>query len=215
MLWIILGIVISYLIGSIPTAFIFGKLIKGVDIREFGSGNVGATNALRLLGKRIGVTVLFLDIIKGIIPLFIAELFIKQVSIPADIFRILVGISCICGHNWPVFLNFRGGKGIATTLGVLIGLALKTPGLGMILLLVILVWILVFVISRIVSFASIICALFLPLAAVIYKQSAIIIVSSVILTLFVLFRHKTNIIRLMQGKESPLSFGKKSGNVIS
>ena len=209
MLWIPAGIIISYLIGSIPTAFIFGKFLKGIDIRKFGSGNVGATNALRVLGKRAGIMVLVLDILKGVIPILLAELLISRVKLPVDIFRILVGVSCICGHNWTIFLNFKGGKGIATTLGVLIGLALKTPGLGIILIQVILAWLLIFLIWRIVSLASIASAVLLPLAAVVFKQSRTIILASVLLSFFVLLRHKANILRLFHGQEPCLKFGKK------
>jgi acyl phosphate:glycerol-3-phosphate acyltransferase len=209
MLWIPIGIVISYLVGSIPTAFVFGKLIKGIDIREFGSGNVGATNALRVLGKGVGITVLILDVLKGVVVILLAEIVLARLNLSADIFRILVGISCICGHNWTIFLKFKGGKGIATTLGVLIGLALKTPGLGMILLLLVIIWLIVFVISRIVSLSSIVSALCLPVFALVFKQSPVFIIACVLLSFFVLLRHKPNIMRLLQGKESKLNFKNK------
>ncbi len=207
--WILAGIIISYLIGSIPTAFIFGKWLKGIDIRKFGSGNVGATNALRVLGKGVGLAVLALDILKGVVAVLLAQIIVHQTNIPADIFRILMGISCICGHNWPIFLNFKGGKGIAATLGVFIGLALKTPGLGMTLLLVVLFWLLVFVLSRIVSLSSITAVLVLPLLVVVSKQSRVIFTASLVLSFFVILRHKSNITRLLQGKESRLNFHKK------
>jgi len=210
MWWIITGIIISYFVGSIPTAFIFGKAIKGIDIRKFGSGNVGATNALRVLGKKVGITVLILDILKGVIPILLVQIVVSRVNISPDIFRIMAGVSCICGHNWTIFLNFKGGKGIATTLGVLIGLALKTPGLGVILLLVVLFWLLLFALFRIVSLASIASALVLPLSALIFKQSQAIIWASALLSFFVLIRHKSNIIRLYQGQESKLSFKSKT-----
>jgi len=210
MLWIITIIIISYLIGSIPTAFIFGKFLKGIDIRKFGSGNVGATNTLRVIGRKAGIMVLSIDILKGIIPIFLVEIVIGHVQITPEIFRILAGISCICGHNWAIFLNFKGGKGIAATLGVLIGLALKTPGLGIILLLLILIWLLIFLLLRIVSLASIISAVLLPLFAVIFKQSPVIITASAVLCFFVLLRHKPNIFRLLSGKEAKINFGKKS-----
>jgi glycerol-3-phosphate acyltransferase PlsY len=210
MLWTLAGIITSYLIGSIPTAFIFGKLLKGIDIRKFGSGNVGATNALRVLGKRVGIVVLILDILKGVVPIFLSQIIIFRINIPADIFRILMGISCICGHNWTIFLNFKGGKGIATTLGVFIGLALNTPGLGIILIMVILSWLLVFVLSRIVSLSSIIAALVLPFLVHFFRQSQVIFIASLVLSLFVFIRHKSNIARLLQGQESRLDFGKKA-----
>jgi glycerol-3-phosphate acyltransferase PlsY len=209
MLWIT-GIITSYLIGSIPTAFIFGKLLKRIDIRKFGSGNVGATNALRVLGKKVGILVLVLDILKGIIPIFLTQIIVLPINISPDLFRILVGISCICGHNWTIFLNFKGGKGIATTFGVLIGLAWKTPGLGGILSLLVLLWVLIFLLSRMVSLASIISSLFLPLLATVFKQSLAIIIAGIILTLFILVRHKSNISRLLHGQESRLNFSKKA-----
>ena len=210
MLWILLGIIISYLIGSIPTAFIFGKLLKGIDIRKFGSGNVGATNALRVLGKKVGIAVLILDILKGVIPIICADFIVTRFNLSADLIRVLLGVSCICGHNWTVFLNFKGGKGIATTLGVLIGLALKTPGLGIILLVLIIVWLIVFVLRRIVSLASVISAIVLPLLTAIFKQPLVIIMASLVLCFFVLLRHRSNISRLLEGKESKLYFGKKT-----
>jgi len=210
MLWIIAGIITSYLIGSIPTAFIFGKLLKKIDIRKFGSGNIGATNALRVLGKKVGISVLALDILKGIIPIFLVQIAGLPINISWDLFRILIGISCICGHNWTIFLNFKGGKGIATTLGVLIGLAWQTPGLGGILLLLVLIWILIFLLSRMVSLASIISGLFLPLLVVVFRQSPAIIYASIILALFVLIRHKSNISRLLHGQETRLNFSKKT-----
>jgi glycerol-3-phosphate acyltransferase PlsY len=210
MLWIIAGIAVSYFVGSIPTAFIFGKLLKGIDIRKYGSGNVGATNALRVLGKRAGITVLVLDILKGVIVILFAQTIVPRVDLSPDIFRIVIGISCICGHNWTVFLNFKGGKGIATTLGVLIGLALKTPGLGVVLLFVVLCWILTFVLFKIVSLSSLISALVLPVSIAVFRQSKIILIASLLLSIFVFIRHKSNIIRLLQGKETRLNFGKKA-----
>jgi acyl phosphate:glycerol-3-phosphate acyltransferase len=210
MLWILAGIITSYLIGSIPTAFIFGKLIKGIDIRKFGSGNVGATNALRVLGKGVGISVLVLDILKGVIPIFLSQIIVERTNIPAEILRLLMGISCICGHNWTIFLDFKGGKGIAATLGVFIGLAFKTPGLGMILILVVLSWLLVFVLSRIVSLSSIVAAIFLPLLVHVFKQSQVIFSVSLVLSLFVLLRHRANIVRLLKGKESQLNFNPKT-----
>ncbi|RKY32292.1 MAG: acyl-phosphate glycerol 3-phosphate acyltransferase [Candidatus Omnitrophota bacterium] len=207
MLIIILLIVISYLIGSIPTAYIFGRLIKGIDIRKSGSGNVGATNALRVLGKAAGVTVLLLDILKGfIVVIFIGNLigfFGSKFQNQADL-RLILGMSCIAGHIWTVFLNFKGGKGIATTFGVLLGLATVIPGLRIILFLIILTWLSVFFITKIVSISSVVGALTLPIYMLLYRQSLFFIISSVILSTFVIYRHKSNLKRLSQGKESRL-----------
>ncbi|HOW42917.1 MAG TPA: glycerol-3-phosphate 1-O-acyltransferase PlsY [Candidatus Omnitrophota bacterium] len=210
MLSILPGIIVSYLIGSIPTAFIFGRLLKGIDIRQHGSGNVGATNALRTLGTVPGIIVLLLDVIKGIIPIvMIAQPLIHRThAAHPDLILILLGISGIIGHNWTCFLNFKGGKGIATTLGVLIGLATAITGLRVIILLLLGTWIVVFAASRIVSLASIIAALSLPVYLIVFKQSKVILTAGFILTIFVLLRHSLNFRRLIRGEEKPLIFKK-------
>jgi glycerol-3-phosphate acyltransferase PlsY len=205
--WIIFAIAISYLIGSIPTAYIFGRVLKGIDIRNFGSGNVGATNAFRLLGKAPGITVLILDIIKG----FVAVLFLGNfisLKVPTDynsLFRIILGISCILGHNWTIFLGFKGGKGVATTLGVLLGLSIKIPGLKLIIGLLILTWLSVFIISRTVSLASVLASISLPIYMAIFRQSPTLIVLSILLCVFSILRHKSNIKRILEGKEPRLN----------
>ena len=161
MLLTIAAILASYLLGSIPTAYLFGKVLKGVDLRKVGSGNVGATNALRVLGKGAGITVLFLDILKGMFTVtLLANFFVhKPVLWQVQNLRIIMGLCCICGHNWMIFLQFKGGKGIATSLGVLLGLALEINGLNMAIGIPIIIWFAVFFLSRIVSLASIIAAL--------------------------------------------------------
>jgi len=214
MLRIIVGILTSYLIGSIPTAYIFGRGLRGIDIRKFGSGNVGATNALRVLGKKVGITVLCLDILKGLIAVtFISDIIVSGNSgISAQALRLILGVSSIIGHNWTIFLNFKGGKGIATTLGVLIGLSLKITGLGLILGMVILTWFLVFFITRIISIASVIAGISFPVYTVLFRhtlnQPKPLIFLSILLCLFVIMRHKSNLIRFFSGKEPRLSFKK-------
>src|SRR4030042_5827660 len=206
MLWIISGILISYLIGSIPTAYIFGRVLKGIDIRKFGSGNVGATNALRILGKGPGVTVLILDILKGYTAvILLGDLAAaKSTFISDELLRVILGISCICGHNWTIFLKFKGGKGIATTFGVLIALAVKISGFKIILGMTILTWLVVFLIARIVTLASLSSGLALVLYMVLFRQSRILIVASIILSIFIILRHKSNLKRILQGKEPRL-----------
>lgn len=206
--WIIIAIIISYLIGSIPTAYIFGRLLKGVDIRKFGSGNVGATNAMRLLGRGPGITVLALDIFKGLaVVLFLGNFLAQRVSyLPQETLRIILGLSCIAGHSWTVFLRFKGGKGIATSLGVLLALAIKIPGLKIILLLLVLSWLLVFALTRIVSLASILSAILLPVYALLFRQAPAFIIASIMLSVFVILRHRSNLRRLRQGKEPRLKF---------
>lgn len=204
--WIIPAIIVSYLIGSIPTAYIFCRLLKGVDIRKVGSGNVGATNASRVLGKPLGITVLLLDMLKG----FVAVVLLGNI-VPSGIMgisdtatRVLLGFFCICGHNWTIFLKFKGGKGMATTLGVLLGLAVEVPSIKIVFGLVILTWLAVFAVFRIVSLASLSSAAALPAYMFLFKQPRILLYVSLLLAVFIFLRHKSNLKRLIQGKEPRL-----------
>jgi len=148
------------------------------------------------------------DILKG----FLAVVFLGNIillkagGIPDTETRILLGLSCICGHNWTVFLKFKGGKGMAATLGVLLGLALKVAGLKLIFALLIITWLVVFIMARIVSLASIFTGIGLPVYMLLFgpKESAILIPASFLLCLFILLRHKNNLKRLFQGKEPRL-----------
>ena len=204
---IIIALIISYLIGSIPTAYIFGRLIKGIDIRKFGSGNVGATNALRVLGRWPGITVLALDIFKGFIAvILLGNFFFSKINLAQEVYSIILGIACIAGHNWTIFLKFKGGKGIAITLGVLLALAVQLPGIRIVIFCLIACWIIIFAINRIVSLASLACAVLLPVFMLVFKQSAALMFSSIILSAFVILRHKNNLSRIIQRKESPIKF---------
>lgn len=208
----LLGIAFSYFIGSLPTAYLSGKLIKGIDIRNHGSGNVGATNAFRVLGAPIGITVLLLDALKGIIcVIVIADFLITKGVVINELFlRIVLGVVSVIGHSLTVFLRFKGGKGMATTLGVLIGLAIKFPALKAILLIEVLLWFLVFMISRIVSLASIVSAVFLPIFFIAFKQPMSLIIMSLFLAIFIIYRHKANIFRLLHNQEPRLSLKPKA-----
>ena len=210
MLRTIVALLVSYLIGSLPTAYLFGRILKGIDIRKVGSGNVGATNAMRALGKGPGVIVLFLDILKGfVVVIFLGNYFAnKLVLFQEQNLRILMGLCCICGHNWTIFLQFKGGKGIATSFGVLLGLALKITGLNTAIGVVILTWFLVFILSRIVSLASIASAIALPVSCVFFEQSKPVVFLSLLLCFFVIIRHKANLARILKGQEPRLYFKK-------
>ena len=205
----VLGLIFSYLFGSIPTGYIFGKLIKGVDIRQYGSGNIGGTNAIRVLGKGPGFAVLFLDILKGILAItIVGDLFgFEQATT-----RVFLGIAAVSGHNWTVFLNFKGGKGIATSLGVLIGLSIKFPAILPAILMCVLAWVIIFLAFGYVSLASIAATVFLPILMVFTFQSLEMILLGVIFCVFVVFRHRPNIKRLFAGTESrvDLPFHKKT-----
>lgn len=200
------AIVVSYLIGSIPTAYIFGRLVKGVDIREYGSGNVGATNAFRVLGKLPGAIVLLLDIFKGLfVVVFLAGYLMPSADIlSANTFRIVTGICAISGHNWTVFLNFKGGKGVAASLGVLIGICVMNPSLWIVIGLSLLVWLTVFLLSRIISLSSIAASAALPVFTALFKSSPELLILSLLLCALSLWRHKANIKRLIEGSEPRL-----------
>lgn len=205
---IIAAVLISYLVGSIPTAYIFGKLYKGIDIRQHGSGNIGATNVFRVLGKGPGTFVLIVDIIKGILPVVLLPTFLGLSEIYP---KLLMAVGAVCGHNWTVFLNFKGGKGIATSLGVLIGLMITIPGLRLVVLLTLLVWVILFLSTAIVSISSIIAAIFLPIMMLLTNQPFEITLLGAVFCIFVVVRHRPNIQRLLLGQESkvPLPFHRK------
>lgn len=210
MLWIILATAISYLLGSIPNAYIFGRVFGGIDIRKAGSGNVGATNALRILGKRAGITVLLLDILKGFLAvILLGSIFSSRITvISQESLRIILGVACIIGHNWPLFLGFKGGKGIATSLGVMLALAIGISGLRAVLLALFLTWLGIFLMAKIVSLASVITAVALPLYLLLFKLPLSLILLGIVLSILVLWRHKANLMRLLQGKEPRLQFKK-------
>ena len=191
------AVVLSYLIGSIPTAYIFGKLMKGIDIRAHGSGNVGATNAFRVLGKKAGSTVLALDILKGIIPV----VFVAGFLAPYALGHIAAAVAAVCGHNWTCFLNFKGGKGIATTLGVLIGLTVVIPSARPAVALCVLGWGLSFLVTRIVSVSSLLAAVLLPVLMLVFNAPTSVVMLSLVFCVFVVMRHQPNIHRLLTGQE--------------
>jgi glycerol-3-phosphate acyltransferase PlsY len=171
--------------------------MKNIDIREHGSGNVGATNAFRVLGKVPGTAVLIIDIIKGIVPIVVVAGFLA----PYPFGRIAAAVGAVCGHNWTCFLNFKGGKGIATTLGVLIGLTVAIPEARVAVLLCVAAWIVSFLISGIVSVSSIIAAVALPILMVVFNVPTSLIILSVVFCVFVVFRHRPNIQRFLKGQE--------------
>jgi acyl phosphate:glycerol-3-phosphate acyltransferase len=200
---IFLGALFSYFLGSIPTAYLFGKLYKGIDIRLHGSGHVGATNTFRVLGKVPGTIVLILDILKGLLAVtVIGDLF----HVEGVMGRVILGLAAVSGHNWTVFLNFKGGKGIATTLGVLLGLTMKISSFGPALGICVLSWVIIFLITGFVSAASLVAAVMLPVVLWVMKQPLEIISLGAVFCVFVVVRHRSNIQRLLSGKESKVNF---------
>lgn len=203
----ILGVV-AYLLGSIPSAVWIGKSLYGVDVREHGSGNAGTTNVLRVLGAKAAIPVFIVDTLKGLLAV-LAVYLIPGVDRSSELFnvvKIACGLLAVVGHMYPVFAGFRGGKGVATTLGVAIAIqplgALAALG----------VFIVVFAISRYVSLSSLCAGLSFPLATVFVLReqmlSVRIFVALVCLLLF--YTHRKNIQRLISGVEPKTVFGKKS-----
>ena len=200
-----LGFVAAYIIGSVPTAYIFGRVFKGIDIREYGSGNVGATNVFRVIGQVPGIIVLIIDTIKGLICVtYLASgfLYLEPVTRP-ELYRILVGLSAIAGHNWTLYLKFKGGKGVAASAGVVIGLIPKIFWLGF------LVWLITFFITGFVSLASIIAIISVPIFTLAFGEPAEIVIFMCLLCLIIVYKHKSNIRRLARGEEKRIAFFKK------
>lgn len=180
----------SFLLGSIPFGYILG-LLKGVDIRKHGSGNVGATNVARVLGKKYGVIVYILDFLKGFIPAFLA---LKLFGIDSWI-TVLVGLAAVLGHMFSPFLGFRGGKGVATASGVLFGIS------PLLALIVFAIWFLTFKRSGYVSLASIVAALSSIFLVGILNYPFPVKFLVTITAVFILVKHKSNVERLMEGRE--------------
>ena len=200
-----LGFVSAYLIGSIPTAYIFGRVFKGIDIREHGSGNTGATNVFRVIGKTPGIVVLIIDIIKGFVcATYLASgfMYLAPVVRP-EMYRILIGLCAIAGHNWTIFLKFKGGKGVAASAGVVMGLIPKIFWLGF------MVWLITFFITGFVSLSSIIAIVSVPIFTLAFGEPTEIVVFMCLLCLIIVYKHKANIRRLARGEEKRISFFRK------
>lgn len=205
---LILVLLLSYLIGSIPTSIIAGKLTGGIDIRKHGSKNAGATNVYRVLGLGPAILVAIVDILKGAA----AALLIVRIQIgdPAPVsmimLQLMAGGSAIVGHIWPVFARFKGGKGVATMIGVLIGIIPTALAAALA------VWLILLFSSRIMSVASLGAAVMLPIATWIWESnpdgsiSRELMVFTLILCVLIFFTHRENIRRLLKGEE--LSLGR-------
>lgn len=197
------GILISYLLGSIPSAYLFGRVLKGIDIRKHGSGNVGATNAMRVLGKGPGIAVFIIDTLKGFVAVAVLGnmLLAKGVPVSGDVLGLLLALACVFGHNWTIFLGFKGGKGVATTAGTLIAMAVRTPALWKVLGIAIAVWLLTMIITRTVSVATLLATVTFPVASAFLNLSRVYLWTGIILCVLIILRHTSNIRRLVQGKE--------------
>ena len=208
----ILVVVVSYLLGSIPTGFLVAKA-RGVDIRSVGSGNIGATNVFRILGKPAGILVMFVDVLKGSVAVALAMRMIgpwfsgihgNQAN---EWYGVWAGVAAILGHNFTCWLSFKGGKGIATSAGVLLALVPWS------LLIILAVWIVTLVLTRWVSLASILASATLPFAAWMTGESFTMILITGGLAVLAIYKHRANIKRLLNGTEGrigslrPTTFG--------
>ncbi len=212
-------IILSYLVGSIPNSIIISKLVKGIDIREFGSGNAGGTNVFRVLGWKWGILTILLDALKGAIAVIVvARMYLDNFPFnnitPFDDFtliQIICGVAAVIGHVFTVFAGFKGGKGIATGLGVLIMIVTVDMALALA------VFFIVVGLSRYISLGSLSAAISVPLIMIIRENIFGVDIQGyhtilpfvIILALFVIYTHRSNISRIISGNERKISFSKK------
>lgn len=188
--------VFSYIIGSIPNGLIIGKLMKGVDLREFGSKNIGATNAFRVLGPWPAFLVFLTDMAKGLLCVYLGQ-YLTDTSLG----QLVGGIAAIAGHNWSLFLGFKGGRGVATGLGVIAVLVPKVTAI------VFLIWAVIVYITRYVSLGSIVAAAMLPIFIWLFGEKTEYLYFGIVAGLFVIVRHRPNIERLLTGQELKIKAG--------
>lgn len=201
----------AYLIGGIPFGFVIGKL-RGVDVRTVGSKNIGATNVFRTVGKKWGFLALFCDVLKGAIPTYIATRLVVNPEIPTyELTALFTGLMCVIGHMLTPYMKFRGGKGVATGVGMLIGLMPPVAGLSF------LVFVIVFALSNYISLGSCTAAAFLgvlvwiPVEALSCKGFHDPVTATLVslLAVFIIYKHRSNIVRLVQGNENKIYIFKK------
>jgi acyl phosphate:glycerol-3-phosphate acyltransferase len=189
----VLVCVLSYLIGSIPSGLIIGKGFWHVDLREHGSHNIGATNAWRTLGKTAGLLIFALDLAKGALGVWLGLYFTAE-----PLVMLLGGILAIVGHSWSIFLKFKGGKGVATGLGVIVML------MPFVTIWVFAIWFVLVYVTKYVSLGSIVAAAFVPILAFFLGAPTEYICFGIVAAVFVIYRHKANIVRLLSGTESKI-----------
>ena len=190
---LIAALIGSYLIGSIPTAYLLVKWLKRIDVRTVGSGNVGATNVTRVAGMKAGAVVFLLDVAKGLAAvLLIAPWLLSELTLAR---QLACGFAAVLGHMFPVFLAFRGGKGVATTIGVLIGTMPLIAGVCL------LVWVGCFLVWRMVSVASLAAAVTIPLTQLATHQGLPVVLLGTTMAVLILIRHRANLERLLRGSE--------------
>ena len=208
---IILFILLAYLTGAFPSAVWVGKTFYKIDVREYGSGNAGATNTFRVLGKGAGIPVLFMDIFKGWLVVNYALLISNSSELSPELFfenQLAFGIAAVIGHLFPVYTGFRGGKGIATMMGLLIGLNPLAA------LFSFLVFVVVFLVSKYVSLGSIVASMAFPVFVmfVLNSDNSSLNLFAIFVPILSLITHQKNIERLIRGEETKVIFGKNKNN---
>ncbi|GAB4380352.1 MAG: glycerol-3-phosphate 1-O-acyltransferase PlsY [Calditrichia bacterium] len=210
MINLLLMIIVCYLVGSIPTAIITGKLLRNIDVRDYGSGNAGATNVFRVLGWKAGIFVLLVDMAKG----FVATVILYKIAmnslsnLDADLLQIIAGLSAVFGHIWTVFANFKGGKGVGAGAGVIIGLV---PGA---VLVGIAVFIITVVLTRYVSLGSILASLTIPIYLFVNRfllhqnVSLTLLIFGIFIPILIISTHRSNLKRLVDGTENKIRLSK-------
>lgn len=194
---ILLALIVAYLLGAIPFALVVGKGLRKVDIREHGSGNLGTTNTMRVLGVKMGILVLIGDMSKGFVSAYIGHL------LGGPTLALIAGVVAVAGHVYPVYAGFRGGKGVATAAGIFLFIMPK------VILIAIGVFIAVLLIGRYVSVASMTAALSAGISATLLGYRGLIMIITWVVVLFVFYTHRTNIGRLRRGEENRVTFSKK------
>lgn len=200
----ITALILAYLIGSIPSAVWVGRTFYGIDVREYGSGNAGATNTFRVLGKKAGIPVLFMDIAKGFLAVKLATIFgnYPQESQQYVNFKLVLGVSGLLGHIFPIYVGFRGGKGVATLLGILSAIHPQAAGVcaG--------VFVLMLILSHYVSLSSMAAAITYPIIImfVFHETVPTVNIFAMAIAILVLITHQKNIERLLRGTESRINF---------
>jgi acyl phosphate:glycerol-3-phosphate acyltransferase len=193
-----LFLVAAYLLGSTPTSYLMGRAVKGIDLREHGSGNLGATNAFRVLGWKVALPVMIIDVAKGWFPTVYFPVWDRA---SAAEWALAYGAAAIVGHVLSVYMRFRGGKGVATSAGVFLAIAPWAVLIGFV------VWGVTVTLTRIVSLSSILAAVVLPLAVFVTNEPAFELALSLGLSAFIIYAHRANIGRLLRGEEA--RFGRR------
>ena len=195
----IIALIGAYLLGSVPTAVWWGQIVYGIDVREYGSGNAGATNTFRVLGVKAGIPVLIFDILKGSLSV-LASFFFSEDFSPVQLvnYQLALGVAAVMGHIFPIYAGFRGGKGIATLLGIMIAIQYQAA------LLALSVFLIIFISTRFVSLSSMLAAISFPVIVIVIFQSRIpsLVIFSLFIAIMVLLTHQKNIERLLRKQES-------------